>query len=157
MKALFIILFLAVIAVVVAKQPWDGMESLLSVQAPSPSSADSPSVWRRWLQDDRVPLLAQRLELLEQQANANKPSAEPGQQWVALEGRVAELARVTGEIPRLQSGTVVVKKGEAGWKLTDLFARIRQYRQSILFESPFPVIPKIVLGITLIDLPGEKV
>ncbi|MEO5363057.1 MAG: H-type lectin domain-containing protein [Magnetococcus sp. DMHC-8] len=154
MKTFFIILLLLLGGlIIVAVQTWEGT-GLLPVL---PSSPDRPAMVDgerdRWL-DARLAPLAERVAILEERLQRLVQPADPLPGLAELESR---LDRLTSRPVRLENGTVVVRKGDADWKLTDLFARVRQYRQRIAFAHPFAQTPKVMLGITLLDLPGDKI
>ncbi|MEO5348067.1 MAG: H-type lectin domain-containing protein [Magnetococcus sp. YQC-3] len=71
-----------------------------------------------------------------------------------MESRINQISRLH---TRLENGTAVVNKTDAGWKLLDLFSRLRQLRRRVPFAQAFTETPQVVLGITLLDLPGEKI
>lgn len=154
MRALLWIILLLLLGIVVAKQPWDMTEQPPSTQVTDQTTAP---FWRIGLQDARLPPLAERVALLENQLSRLSPVMEMAPNMADWAGRLDHVTRLGKDIHRLESGSVVAKKGDAEWKLTDLFARTRQYRHPIAFAQPFSQTPRIVLGITLMDLPGEKV
>ncbi|MBF0160734.1 MAG: H-type lectin domain-containing protein [Magnetococcales bacterium] len=127
MKAVLMILLLALTVVVVLKQPWVIAEWERRTRAPHPA-VTAP----------QQPL-----------------SEELRQRMSTLENRLAHWE--SRRTPPAAMGSVAIKKGDPDWKLTDLFSRSRQYRQRILFAHPFAHPPHILLGITLLDLPGEKI
>lgn len=143
MKALFFILLLLTLLVVLANQPWD---------LPTPSPATTQG-WRGLLQDARVSPLTERVETLEKERLL---LPDLTQKLADMAGRLHALSQQQEAIHRLESGTVVAKKTDSGWQLVELFSRLRQLRQRISFAQPFAHPPQVLLGITLLDLPGEK-
>lgn len=110
-----------------------------------------------WFQDARFSLLQERVAALEVQQRRIPILEERLQGMTALEARLDRLQLLEKRVGVLESGFVLAKKRDAAWTLTNVFSRQRQYRRDVLFSRPFPEPPRIVLGITLINLPGEKV
>ena len=151
-------IFLITLAIVV-KQSWHtppsfGFNSL---------ALDS---WYRWFKDECAcsSSLAKRVSTIEKQQHKLSILEEQLQHMATLETslkqmetRLKHLATLEKRISLMENGTVVAKKRDTAWKLTDIFSRMRQYRQPITFSQPFSHPPRIVLGITMIDLPREKV
>ena len=129
MKYIALILILLITLSVVAIQSWD------MPQIPE-------GLFR--LQDQRVPLLEQKIAALEQQQERTMTLFE------------TQLSLLNKRQIQVDSGFVLAKKGDASWKLTDLFSRLRQYRQPVAFKRAFSLTPKIMLGITLLES-GENV
>ena len=53
---------------------------------------------------------------------------------------------------RVENGFILAKKGEADWKLTNLFSKKRIFTQRVDFTTPFTTPPKIHLGILNLEL-----
>lgn len=160
MKKILFILTLLVAVVVWIKQPQDAL------QKPTPHT-QAPDRWRNWFQDERIPPLAERVSnietkqdkipILEEQLKKIAVLEEALKKMAVLEARINRLALLEKKIGLLENGFVLAKKSDAEWKLIDLFSRQRQYHRPVVFSQAFPVPPKIMLGITQINLPGEKV
>ena len=124
MKYIAFILILLVALSVVTIQSWD--------------MSQIPGELFR-LQDERVPLLEKRIAALEQQQVRTAALFE------------SKLSLSDQQHIQVESGSVLAKKGDATWKLTNLFSRLRQYRQPVTFKRAFSSMPKIMLGITLLE------
>jgi hypothetical protein len=57
---------------------------------------------------------------------------------------------------RVESGAFLAKKGAKQWKLANMFSKKRVLKQRIYFPNSFTASPKVVLGITTIELTSEK-
>ena len=113
--------------------------------------------WDNWLQDKRIPPLAERISAMEVEQLKIPILEEQLQRIATIETRLNQLALLEKRIGLLENGSVLAKKTDAEWTLTDMFSRLRQHRQAVVFSQDFPVPPKIMLGITMLDLPEEKV
>ncbi|MBF0371457.1 MAG: hypothetical protein HQL52_18610 [Magnetococcales bacterium] len=78
----------------------------------------------------------------------------------AMLPRLVELEeRITQVKPsgvRVESGTMKVKREDAQWKLEDLFSRRRVFNKRVIFTEPFPEAPKVILGVTQLDM-GKQI
>ncbi|MBF0095914.1 MAG: H-type lectin domain-containing protein [Magnetococcales bacterium] len=152
MKALVLFLALLSFAVILANQPWD--------RQPAPttpgSSPTSQANWLPWTPDKQLPELQQRLAQVEERLQKGLQEASLAQRVAETEQKLAQMAAIPPASLQMDNGFVLVKKGDSNWKLTDIFARLRQFRQRVTFAKPFAQPPRIMLGITLIELPAEK-
>ncbi|MBF0184612.1 MAG: H-type lectin domain-containing protein [Magnetococcales bacterium] len=125
--------------------------------ANAPASGNAGAGWRTWLHDERLPAVLQRLTIVEEQLQQTITQGNAlAERLQATESKLATLAASPPASLQTENGSLIAKKGDNNWKLTDIFARQRQFRQRITFTQPFAQPPKIMLGITLLELPGEK-
>ena len=180
MKILLVALLIITSSIIIVKQP-------LGIQWIAAYGTNSSNHEHETFQDERIPLLIEKISTLEAQqreasileAQQREASILEAQQREAsileaqqrkistlekqikkitnLEARLSQLALLEEKINLLESGSVLAKKADKAWKLTDIFSKLRQYRQRVIFSQAFPVKPKVTLGIVLLDLPGEKV
>lgn len=176
MKQTFIILMLILVILLFTIQPKDMLQ-----ESSIPWSGTAP--WQDWFQDKRVSPLSNRVSDLEAQrlqeklagletqlATSTATMTTQQQKMVALEQTLEQqlaklrtleqkadhLALLDQRLAVLENGSSTVKKRDKGWKLIDMFSRLRQLRRNIAFVKPFSTLPKIMLGITLINIPGEQ-
>jgi hypothetical protein len=78
-----------------------------------------------------------------------------------LEGKIAaqqsqlkSIAKI--EQLRVENGVLQAKKGSKNWKLANMFSKKRLFSKRVDFPTPFKLPPKILLGITTIELLNEK-
>jgi hypothetical protein len=153
MKVIVFFLVVLSFAVILANQPWDRQT------APAPPLAAPPTStsWLPWSQHDKqLPELQQRLTQVEEQLQKGLQETSLAQRVAQTEQKLAQMAATPPPALQMDNGFVLVKKGDSNWKLTDIFARLRQFRQRVTFAKPFARPPRIMLGITLIELPAEK-
>ena len=170
MKILLVALLIITSSIIIVKQP-------LGIQWIAAYGTNSSNHEHETFQDERIPLLIEKISTLEaQQREASILEAQQREASILeaqqrkistlekqikkitnLEARLSQLALLEEKINLLESGSVLAKKADKAWKLTDIFSKLRQYRQRVIFSQAFPVKPKVTLGIVLLDLPGEKV
>ncbi|MEO5330443.1 MAG: H-type lectin domain-containing protein [Magnetococcus sp. YQC-5] len=99
------------------------------------------------VQDQNNSLLELRSKLLslEGQITERNPIAE---RLAALEAQ--------GRMMRMDSGALSAKQDDKEWRLTNIFARTREFRQRVEFAKPFSEVPRVVMGIVLMDF-QEKI
>ncbi|MBF0381043.1 MAG: H-type lectin domain-containing protein [Magnetococcales bacterium] len=57
---------------------------------------------------------------------------------------------------RVENGIILAEKGSKKWKLANMFSKKRNFSKRVNFTTPFKQPPKILLGITTIELLNEK-
>jgi preprotein translocase subunit Sec63 len=96
-----------------------------------------------------------RLEKLEALINAQQ--AEINTQRTEINAQRAELVVLTQvEKLHIDSGFVLAKKSDKSWKMANMFSKKRNLERRVSFTSSFTAPPKVVLGITSIELLNEK-
>lgn len=176
MKRIVLILSFLLLIVVLVKQPW---------QAAHPPNGHTnhtttPTLWHAWLHDPRLSLLEERIAALEKREQRLTRLEENQQNMVTmatqenhtnqmaqLKQRIEGVAQHSKEVVQyiervaqhaghMEHGSVIAKRTDAAWTLVDLFSRLRRYQRKVVFSHPFTTPPHIMLGISQIDLPGEK-
>ncbi|MBF0260678.1 MAG: H-type lectin domain-containing protein, partial [Magnetococcales bacterium] len=56
---------------------------------------------------------------------------------------------------RLESGAVVARQEDKGWRIANLFQREREFRERVPFEKGFARPPRVVLGVVGME-PGQE-
>ncbi|MBF0453445.1 MAG: H-type lectin domain-containing protein [Magnetococcales bacterium] len=80
------------------------------------------------------------------------------QQKAEIKAQKEKMERLKqGEAIRLDGGTLKVEKGDRNWKLSNMFSKKRVLEQKITFSTPFLSAPKVVLGLSTIELLTEKI
>ncbi|MBF0187603.1 MAG: H-type lectin domain-containing protein, partial [Magnetococcales bacterium] len=64
--------------------------------------------------------------------------------------QLTTLAETEGVL--IETGSVISRRQDAGWKLEDILNRTRVFRKTIAFNRTFPVPPKLFLSLTQLDL-----
>ncbi|MBF0445983.1 MAG: H-type lectin domain-containing protein [Magnetococcales bacterium] len=96
--------------------------------------------------------LTERIQTLEENNSAILIKLE--EKIAAQQSQLNTIAKT--EQLRVENGVLQADKGSDNWKLANLFSKKRLFSKRIDFITPFKLPPKIILGITTIELLNEK-
>ncbi|WP_130470472.1 H-type lectin domain-containing protein [Candidatus Magnetaquicoccus inordinatus] len=156
MKIFLTVFSIICFVVILLNQPWEKHQENTPSSAVTTTNPSSPQ-WLSWLHDQRLPAVQERLHSVEERLQKMTQDSSLAERVTEAERKLLLLSNRPAPTLQMENGSVIAKKGDSNWKLTDIFARLRQYRHRVTFLQPFAHPPKIVLGITLLELPAEKV
>ncbi|MBF0153029.1 MAG: H-type lectin domain-containing protein [Magnetococcales bacterium] len=70
----------------------------------------------------------------------------------AAEESLATLQKSSGHAVRLEGGSVQTSIQNMEWRLADLISGRREFRREVTFAAPFTTPPRVVLGITSLEV-----
>ncbi|MBF0177673.1 MAG: H-type lectin domain-containing protein [Magnetococcales bacterium] len=125
-------------------------------------SASPGTIFSRWVGASQVtPAWEQKLadvqsrqESLQQQTLQMQQQipSQLIQRLTAAEESLSLLKKSSGGLLRLEGGSVQTSIQNMEWRLADIISGRREFRSEVTFSTPFTVPPRVVLGITRLEV-----
>ncbi|GAB0057663.1 hypothetical protein SIID45300_01995 [Candidatus Magnetaquicoccaceae bacterium FCR-1] len=139
------------------------LSGLLILRGGVPAGEGPNAGWRAWLlgedarrsrNEDRVAALEVGQRHGQEALLARLDAAES--ELHALRSRVEKLESLPRSVEmRLESGALVVRQDDKGWRIANLFQREREFRERVTFEKGFAAPPRVMLGVVGME-PGQE-